>query len=168
MAYGQTSAGKTHTMFGSGSGALRGIVPRVAGLASSIAARPGDCTFKISASVVEIYNEKCRDLLNPAQDNMQVFQDAQAGVHVPGLTSVEVHSEEDCLNIVQKGMSARAVAATDMNEASSRSHCLVILTVDKSWKDGRKQRSKLCLVVSFLKLSNYSLSYYYAAFSEQI
>lgn len=147
MAYGQTSAGKTHTMFGSGSSAQCGIVPRVAGFAFTIAARPGDCTFKISVSVVEIYNEKCRNLLNPAQDNMQVFQDAQNQVHVPGMTTIEVHSEKDCLELVQKGMNARAVAATDMNEASSRSHCLVILTVDKSWKDGRKQRSKLSLVV---------------------
>ncbi len=151
MAYGQTSAGKTHTMFGCGSGALRGIVPRVAGLASTIASRNGDCAYKIFASVVEIYNEKCRDLLNPAQDNMQVFQDAK-GVHVPGMTVVEVHSEEDCLKIVQKGMSARAVAATEMNEASSRSHCLVILSVEKTWKDGRKQCSKLCLVVSFTNI----------------
>jgi len=155
MAYGQTSAGKTHTMFGSGSGAQRGIVPRVAGFATTVAARPGDCTFKISVSVVEIYNEKCRNLLNLAQDNMQVFQDAQGVVHVLGMTAIEVYNEEDCLEIVQKGMNARAVAATDMNEASSRSHCLVILTVEKSWKDGRKQRSKLCLVVRLRVLVQY-------------
>lgn len=44
MAYGQTSAGKTHTMFGTG--AQRGIVPRVAALAATLAAAASGCSYK--------------------------------------------------------------------------------------------------------------------------
>ena len=66
---------------------------------------------------------------------------------MPGMKAVPVRSEEDCVKIIHKGMSARAVGATSMNAESSRSHCLVVLTVHKAWSDGRKQQSKLCLVV---------------------
>jgi centromeric protein E len=44
MAYGQTSAGKTHTMFGAS--AAPGIVPRAAALAASLAAASSGCSYK--------------------------------------------------------------------------------------------------------------------------
>ena len=61
MAYGQTSAGKTHAMFGGSGVEQRGIVPRVAELAIAIASSSsttstassgatniaGDCTFTV-------------------------------------------------------------------------------------------------------------------------
>ena len=105
--------------------------------------------MQLSASVIEIYNEQVRCLLNPTQDNLPVFENAQ-GVHVPGMKTVPVRNEGDLMEIVEKGMNARSVAATHMNQESSRSHCLVILAVEKVWKDGRKQRSKLCLVVCYV------------------
>jgi kinesin family protein 5 len=102
--------------------------------------------LQFSASVVEIYNERCRDLLAPANDNLQVFQDA-GGVRVPGMAAVEVATEAEAMAAVARGLGARATGATAMNDASSRSHCLVVLGVERTWTDGRTQRSKLCLVV---------------------
>lgn len=153
MAYGQTSSGKTHTLFGDVNDPQhRGIVPRAAAaLASCMAAHRGDCTFRMAISVLEVHNEKIRDLLVPSQDNLQVFKDDTHGVEVPGLHSELLDIEDTeaaCLKFVTTAMSNRAVAATAMNEASSRSHCMVILGVTRTFHDGRTQYSKLCLVVS--------------------
>lgn len=102
----------------------------------------------MALSVLEVHNERVRDLLAPSQDNLQVFRDAQ-GVQVPGMHAETVEGEEQCLKLVSTALANRTVAATAMNEASSRSHCMVILGVERVFPDGRMQSSKLCLVVSW-------------------
>lgn len=157
MAYGQTSAGKSYTMFGGDAGNCQGIVPRaVTALCTAGAMQPGGCTLQISLSVLEVYNEKVKDLLNPSQDNLQVFQDAQ-GVRVPSLTAEAVADEAACAQLMATALSNRAVGATAINEASSRSHCLVVLLVERTLPDGAMQKSKLCLVVSAFGLHLWEL-----------
>lgn len=71
FAYGQTGAGKTHTMMGSRTDeAQAGIIPRiVADIFSHINAASGDDEFTVKASYVEIYMERIRDLLHPVAAN---------------------------------------------------------------------------------------------------
>eukprot|EP01047_Picozoa_sp_COSAG01_P072187 COSAG01_NODE_11412_length_1940_cov_1.611081_2_plen_259_part_00 len=82
LAYGQTGAGKTFTMTGptddpagadirggaadlaDGGDVQAGIMPRLIGdLFHRLESAEGTCT--VSASFVELYNERCRDLLRP-------------------------------------------------------------------------------------------------------
>jgi kinesin family protein 5 len=71
FAYGQTGAGKTHTMMGSRTDEHEaGIIPRVvADIFSHINAASADDEFTVKASYVEIYLERIRDLLRPVISN---------------------------------------------------------------------------------------------------
>ena len=76
FAYGQTGAGKTHTMMGSRSDEHEaGIIPRVvADIFSHINAASADNEFTVKASYVEIYLERIRDLLRPVTNNTPAKQ----------------------------------------------------------------------------------------------
>ena len=58
------------------------------------------------------------------------------GMVMRGLSAHPAESEEEALNLLFKGDSARAVAATGMNAASSRSHCVFTLAVESRPADG--------------------------------
>ncbi|PRW56939.1 kinesin [Chlorella sorokiniana] len=147
LAYGQTGSGKTHTLLGDVSSPTeRGVVPRaVAELAQGMARYP-ECRFKVTLSVIEIYNERIKDLLDPAKDNLQVIQDPVRGITVAEATELPVAGERDCVELMQLGIANRAVSATAMNAGSSRSHCVIYVVVEKAHADGRVEFGKLCLV----------------------
>lgn len=67
-------SGKTHSLFGDiNSASERGIVPRaMAAVSSGVASSKDGCKFSITMSVVEIYCEKIRDLLDIGNENLQV------------------------------------------------------------------------------------------------
>ncbi|KAG2487000.1 hypothetical protein HYH03_014372 [Edaphochlamys debaryana] len=153
MAYGQTGSGKTHTLLGNMSApAHRGMVPRaVAALAAGIeaAGRVEAAEFSVGLSVVEIYCERIRDLLGPGGaggEGLAVKEDPARGVYIEGATEVGVTDEAQLEAVMAGGLAQRAVSATAMNEASSRSHCIVMLRVDKSLPDGTIRAGKLVLV----------------------
>jgi hypothetical protein len=62
-------------------------------------------------------------------DNLSLIYDATFGSQVCGATSLLVKSESQVLDVLRLGATNRAIAATSMNETSSRSHCIVILTI---------------------------------------
>ena len=66
-------------------------------------------------SVIEIYCECIRDLLNPGNDNLQVQQERLRGITVAHATEVPVGSEAELVQVMQQGISNRAVASTAMN-----------------------------------------------------
>jgi len=59
---------------------------------------------------------------------------------------VPVQTEGELVELMQQGIANRTVARTGMNTASSRSHCLVMLMVEKHWRNGAVCHGKLCLV----------------------
>lgn len=137
FAYGQTSSGKTYTMTGpdlDGSSSSAGIIPRTAkALFSSIDADPQH-DYAVSVSFIEIYMEKVRDLLDSASKespNLVIRVDPSGGFYVQGVEESTVVSAEDILRIVRDGSKNRTVAATLMNEASSRSHSIFTITMRK-------------------------------------
>ena len=101
---------------------------------------------QVSLSVLEVYNERIRDLLCPANDNLAVVADPLRGIQAAGATQLPVRGEGECMRVALAGLSQRAVASTAMNAASSRSHCIVTLSVDRLYPDGGLKCSKLCLV----------------------
>jgi len=146
LCYGQTSAGKTFTMEGMIDEAenLRGIIPRSLATLFTEAGRVG--TVRVHVSMMEIYMERLRDLLNPdGGAELRIVEDRLRGVTVHGLSEFVVSSFEQALEVFRCGQRQRAVATTGMNDRSSRSHSIFVIKVERN--DGvRSSFGKLCLV----------------------
>ncbi|XP_041832708.1 kinesin-like protein KIF13B isoform X2 [Melanotaenia boesemani] len=153
FAYGQTGSGKSYTMMGSAE--QPGLIPR---LCSSLfsrtvqEAREGE-TFTVEVSYMEIYNEKVRDLLDPkgSRLSLRVREHKVLGPYVDGLSRLAVASYKDIESLMSEGNKSRTVAATNMNEESSRSHAVfnIILThtlMDLQSGTSGEKVSKLSLV----------------------
>ncbi|KAM0788929.1 hypothetical protein ACM66B_003005 [Microbotryomycetes sp. NB124-2] len=131
FAYGQTGSGKSYSMMGYG--AERGIIPLICeALFERISKTSTDqLSFTVEVSYTEIYQEKVRDLLNPGnKGNLKVREHPIFGPYVESLSKLAVQSFEDIEALMDEGTKARTVAATNMNETSSRSHAIftVLLT----------------------------------------
>eukprot|EP00698_Gefionella_okellyi_P003471 TRINITY_DN1327_c0_g1_i2.p1 TRINITY_DN1327_c0_g1~~TRINITY_DN1327_c0_g1_i2.p1 ORF type:complete len:1468 (+),score=349.78 TRINITY_DN1327_c0_g1_i2:471-4406(+) len=71
--------------------------------------------------------EALQDLLRPESDNMQIREDIEKGVYIAGVSMFEIETPEQCFGFLRQGDENRAVANTNMNATSSRSHsCLLI------------------------------------------
>ncbi|XP_021358280.1 kinesin-like protein KIFC3 isoform X2 [Mizuhopecten yessoensis] len=131
FAYGQTGSGKTYTMEGPPDDA--GINQRaLRELFRETSSRGCDWTYKITVTVLEIYNEVIRDLLVTGDDTytkLDIKMNTDGQLHVPGLCVKEVQSVEDVNRVFATGQKNRATATTNMNEHSSRSHALLCVTV---------------------------------------
>lgn len=148
FAYGQTGSGKTHTMMGDPlSQEEKGIIPQfLEGVFYEIDQCEASVEFTVKLSYVEIYNEKIRDLIIPGKDNMKIRQDS-ASVWVEDVYEQYVNSFNQVLDFINKGQSNRAMASTGMNDQSSRSHSVLIMTLGQHFKDtGVKKGAKLFLV----------------------
>ncbi|RLO01906.1 hypothetical protein DYB28_001404 [Aphanomyces astaci] len=134
FAYGQTSSGKTFTMEGASidDEALRGIIPRTATeLFARLMEADENMEFVVKVSYIEIYMERIRDLLDPYKTkiNLQVREDNDKGIYIDGVTELCVTSDDELLSTMRSGAANRAVAATGMNEGSSRSHSVFMVTL---------------------------------------
>ena len=89
-------------------------------------------------SLMEIYNEGIRDLLEPRdaggqEKRLEVRADAATGgTHVPDLRQAPVGSAREVAEVVAQGMRNRSTGCTGMNEHSSRSHCLFSVHVARA------------------------------------
>ena len=148
LAYGQTSSGKTYTMQGEmESYETQGIIPRMVSHVFKHIYKTEGTDFIIKVSMIEIYQEKIRDLLDISRVNLNIREDNIKGIYVDGCSERYVGSEPDVLNLLELGSSNRAQAATNMNEHSSRSHSIFILTINQTnKKEGGSKIGKLYLV----------------------
>ncbi|XP_060923548.1 kinesin-like protein KIFC3 isoform X2 [Limanda limanda] len=149
FAYGQTGSGKTYTMEGVVNDP--GINQRALRLLfSEVTEKAPDWEYKISVGLVEIYNETLRDLLgeNPTDKlDIKLNPDGSGQLYVPGLTEFPVQSPEDINRVFELGHMNRATACTNLNEHSSRSHALLIITVcGFNAATGNRTQGKLNLV----------------------
>uniref|UniRef100_A0A2I3HXH1 Kinesin family member 1A n=1 Tax=Nomascus leucogenys TaxID=61853 RepID=A0A2I3HXH1_NOMLE len=127
FAYGQTGAGKSYTMMGKQEKDQQGIIPQ---LCEDLFSRINDTTndnmsYSVEVSYMEIYCERVRDLLNPKnKGNLRVKEHPLLGPYVEDLSKLAVTSYNDIQDLVDSWNKARTVAATNMNETSSRSHAV--------------------------------------------
>ncbi|XP_019115848.2 kinesin-like protein KIF1A isoform X13 [Larimichthys crocea] len=128
FAYGQTGAGKSYTMMGKQDVKdQQGIIPL---LCEDIFVKISDNTdnsmsYSVEVSYMEIYCERVRDLLNPKnKGNLRVREHPLMGPYVEDLSKLAVTSYNDIQDLMDSGNKARTVAATNMNETSSRSHAV--------------------------------------------
>uniref|UniRef100_A0A7N0UTC3 Kinesin motor domain-containing protein n=1 Tax=Kalanchoe fedtschenkoi TaxID=63787 RepID=A0A7N0UTC3_KALFE len=155
IAYGQTGTGKTITM--DGMEKQPGIVPRALKDLLSEASADNSSSYSFSMSMLEVYMGSLRDLLEPklpnklfetSRRNLTILTDKKGAVEIEGLTEVSVHDFETASWCYNKGRLARSTAWTNVNEASSRSHCLMRITIshfNNATKD-QKEVSKLWMV----------------------
>ncbi|XP_043959346.1 kinesin-like protein KIFC3 isoform X2 [Gambusia affinis] len=149
FAYGQTGSGKTYTMEGVTSDP--GINQRALRLLfAEVTEKTLDWEYRIVVNLVEIYNETLRDLLrqNPTDKlDIKLNPDGSGQLYVPGLTEIAVQSPEDINRVFELGRVNRATACTNLNEHSSRSHALLIITVSGlNTTTGTRTQGKLNLV----------------------
>ncbi|XP_078464086.1 kinesin-like protein KIF1B isoform X7 [Lampetra planeri] len=127
FAYGQTGAGKSYTMMGKQEKGQEGIIPQ---LCEDLFLRINDngntdMAYSVEVSYMEIYCERVRDLLNPKnKGNLRVREHPLLGPYVEDLSKLAVTSYTDIADLMDSGNKARTVAATNMNETSSRSHAV--------------------------------------------
>ncbi|KAM9840843.1 kinesin-like protein KIF3C [Aulostomus maculatus] len=145
FAYGQTGTGKTYTMQGAWlDPEKRGVIPNAFDhIFTHISRSQADRQYLVRASYLEIYREEIRDLLDPNHGNaraLELRESPDTGIYVRDLTSCVCKSIKEIEELMNVGNQARAVGATDMNEHSSRSHALFLITVECSQPgpDGRK------------------------------
>ncbi|KAM4575643.1 kinesin-like protein KIF1A isoform 16-T16 [Fundulus diaphanus] len=155
FAYGQTGAGKSYTMMGKQDVKdQQGIIPL---LCEDLFTKISDNTdnslsYSVEVSYMEIYCERVRDLLNPKnKGNLRVREHPLMGPYVEDLSKLAVTSYNDIQDLMDSGNKARTVAATNMNETSSRSHAVfnIIFTqkrFDAETDNTSEKVSKISLV----------------------
>ncbi|XP_031431415.1 kinesin-like protein KIF1A isoform X18 [Clupea harengus] len=155
FAYGQTGSGKSYTMMGrQDQQDQQGIIPL---LCEDLFTKINDnndnsMSYSVEVSYMEIYCERVRDLLNPKnKGNLRVREHPLLGPYVEDLSKLAVISYTDIQDLMDSGNKARTVAATNMNETSSRSHAVfnIIFTQKRhdSESDNTSEKvSKISLV----------------------
>ncbi|ODV90226.1 hypothetical protein CANCADRAFT_43901 [Tortispora caseinolytica NRRL Y-17796] len=150
LAYGQTGSGKSYTMMGPSIDDPQscGLIPRIVKqIFASILTAPDNIEYTVRVSYMEIYMERVKDLLNIANDNLPVHEDKSRGVYIKGLTETYVASVEEVFEVMRQGARSRAVASTNMNQESSRSHAIFSLVVSqKNLETGSSKSGQLFLV----------------------
>jgi len=139
-----TGAGKTHTMFGPSKRRAASAIGNDAGIADFCVeelskSQSGRQKPFITVSFLEIYNEQVKDLLWTSQAeslNLAILEDPAKGVVVQDLSEYEIDGLDDLRNIVKIGNERRTVAATGANQASSRSHAILIFNVVTDSEEG--------------------------------
>ena len=165
--YGQTGAGKTHTMMGpleqlfEENSPSQGLIPRIIHYLFNEDAKvkniiTGGNTDKcknikmnIKFCVMELYQESIIDLLKSESQNqsgkaqndkaneLKIKEDPKKGMYVQGITEVEIKTAKEAKNLILMGLKSRHVAATEMNAESSRSHLLFSIFLTTSYVNSR-------------------------------
>ncbi|CAO3589237.1 unnamed protein product [Absidia cylindrospora] len=155
FAYGQTGSGKSYSMMGYGEDI--GIIPRTCEELFNRINQNTDpsITFAAEVSYIEIYNEKVRDLLNPKnKGNLKVREHPSTGPYVEDLSRLVVRSFDDINHLMDEGNKARTVAATNMNETSSRSHAVfTVFLTQKRLDDLTKLETEKVARISLVDLA---------------
>ena len=121
FAYGQTGSGKTFTMYGDYRSEFiteesKGLIPRAAHqICTAIIEQSLQIENIIKISMVEIYKEKLRDLLqdpNAPEIELKIKEDTRRGTYVEGLIAESIATEEELLSIIYRGETMRHLAST--------------------------------------------------------
>ncbi|RLN88782.1 hypothetical protein BBJ28_00008420 [Nothophytophthora sp. Chile5] len=116
FAYGQTGSGKTHTM--------QGIEKQIAAdvFAQADEFHQRGTPLDVCVSFFEIYGGRCQDLLH--RQVLTIREDGNGEVQIVDLEEVQPQTTEELLQVISKGNSLRTTHATEVNDVSSRSHCI--------------------------------------------
>ena len=146
FAYGQTGSGKSFSMIGKEPNV--GIVPRVTEeMFNRIAKTTSDTKrYEVTYGMLEIYNEKVRDLLVPEdtcpRGGLKVRERGTGECYAEGQKDVTVTSYEQIEKLMDYGNKNKTIGATKMNQESSRSHTVITIKFKQIELIGKKQSIK--------------------------
>lgn len=172
IAYGQTGAGKTHTM-GTGfemntSVEQEGMIPRaLRQIFDGIILRQQKAEeektmrpeFSVSVQFMEIYNEEILDLMNTSGNHrkIRIHEDQFGNIVADGLEESKTESYEATMKLLQAGALNRTTASTKMNTQSSRSHAVFTLNISQTRSvvkaEGEKEVETVCSKFHFVDLA---------------
>jgi len=132
--YGQTSSGKTFTLFGGGD--HPGLVHLTLDYVHKKVLTHQSMEYVIRVQYAELYNEELKDLLNEKVEKLDIIDHPQLGPIIKNISEVEFTTADDIKRLLLEGESRRHFGVTNMNAHSSRSHVIVRLTIE-----GRKVAS---------------------------
>ncbi|XP_062190733.1 kinesin-like protein KIN-14B [Phragmites australis] len=152
FAYGQTGSGKTYTMEGKPTDL--GIIPR--GIQALFGrASENNSRFLFTFSMLEIYMGNLRDLLVPGSKahgfkkvpSLSIKTDPDGGIEIENLVAVTVNSFQEVKRLYELGTRHRSTASTMANSLSSRSHCLIRISLTSfNTPERKKARNKLWMI----------------------
>ncbi|KAM1549563.1 hypothetical protein ACFX15_010117 [Malus domestica] len=156
FAHGQTGTGKTFTM--DGTSEEPGIIPRALKELFCQASLDSSSSISFSMSMLEVYMGNLRDLLCPkptnrtyetvTRCNLNIQTDPQGTVEIEGLTEVQIVDFAKARWWYNRGRRVRSTSWTNVNEASSRSHCLTRITIFRNGDalEAKREVGKLWMV----------------------
>jgi len=101
--------------------------------------------YLVEASMIEIYNERVRDLFSPHnpqnEAGLKVRDHPQTGPYVEKLSANVVTSYAQIQKLMDEGTASRTVAVTQMNATSSRAHTMFQITLMSTTFDEMTQKS---------------------------
>ncbi|KAJ8391492.1 hypothetical protein AAFF_G00088140 [Aldrovandia affinis] len=133
FAYGQTGTGKTYTMQGLWMDPeKRGVIPNSFEHIFTHISRSQNQQYLVRASYLEIYQEEIRDLLCKEHRKLELKENPESGVYIKDLSSFVTKNVKEIEHVMNVGNQTRSIGATNMNEHSSRSHAIFVITVECS------------------------------------
>ena len=153
FAYGQTSSGKTFTMQNPSEGTDMGLVQCATDHIFNHIAEHSERQFYIRISFLEVYNEQVYDLLHEKKDKtLQIHEDTVKGVHVQAYEHI-VAATADLSSALRFGQRRRNVAATKMNERSSRSHTIFRITIESQLQSEDGEEAAVVATLNLVDLA---------------
>ena len=81
-------------------------------------------------------------------EKVEIREDSKKGVYLEDFLTVRVKNLEEMMDTYQRGISKRTIGQTDMNNESSRSHCIFIINIEQTCAKGKTDSrfSKITLI----------------------
>ena len=135
FAYGQTGSGKSYTMVGNAKNP--GLIPLFCQELFAGISEIDDPSRVVTLEVnmFEIYNEKIYDLLQADRNSEVDVKETPVGFFFDGLSLQKVENYKELQEVIELGNTKRTIAATKMNDTSSRAHTIYRLTLTQSSVD---------------------------------
>lgn len=147
FAYGQTGSGKSYSMVGYGKNL--GIVPMACNEIFNRIAESKDesLRYEVQVSMLEIYNEKVRDLLSDKRESESLkVRENKGQIYVQGLSKHPVDSYKAVEKKMDEGYTNRSIGATLMNQTSSRAHTIISIEFKQVIQEESRKLEKLSVI----------------------
>ncbi|KAI0032674.1 P-loop containing nucleoside triphosphate hydrolase protein [Vararia minispora EC-137] len=133
FAYGQTGSGKSFTMEGGSTPATQGMIPRAVDQVFRVTEelKTKGWEYTLEGQFLEIYNETINDLLGKGEFDKKrhEIKHEKGTTRITDVVVLPLRSPAQVRSLLSLANSRRTVAATLMNERSSRSHSVFTLRI---------------------------------------